>query len=336
MVSAPEGTGPAAPGAGRGASEDPAMQIRTFAAGDDLAQVGIYNEAGVDLPKFKPATLDEVRRRNRPPEFDPTTRFIAVEGNRPVGYAGFHPSGRVSFPWTRRGFEAAAEPLFERLLSALKERGIARIFAAYRGDWPAQRDFFLAHGFEARREVVNYVMDLAEMPTPAARASSSFGPVTEEELPAVFALAPKLFRARNAGELGQYLLQNPYFPGSSVFGFRPKAGDPPLAIAIMIDNAAYANPKQVDSAMPCFRAGAFGTEGLQVKRMNGLFAVAVAENRDVSPLALDLLGHATFLLQNSELETLCAQVTSDATQLVRFYKQYFRRQGSFPLYEREL
>ena len=312
------------------------MLIRTFAPGDDVAQVGIYNEAAADLPKFKAATLDEIRRRNRPPEFDPTTRFVAVEGNRPVGYAGFHPSGRISFPWTRRGFEAAAEPLFDRVLSAVKERGLTKVFAAYRGDWTPQRDFFLARGFEARREVVNYVMDLAEMPTPAARASNSLGPLTPEDLPAVLALAPHLLRSRNANELGQHLLQNPYFPASSVFAFRPKAGDPPLAVGIMVDNAAYANPKQVDSAMPCFRAGAFGTEGLQVKRMNGLFGVAVAENREVSPLALDLLGHATFLLQNSELETLCAQVPSDATQLVRFYKQYFRRQGSFPLYEREL
>jgi hypothetical protein len=311
------------------------MLIRTFAAGDDLAQVGIYNEAAADLPKFKPATLDEVRRRNRPPEFDPATRFVAVEAGRAVGYAGFHPSGRLSFPWTRRGFEAAAEPLFEHVAGAMKERGITKIFAAYRGDWAPQRDFFLARGFEARREVVNYMMDLAEMPTPAARASSTIGALTADDLPTVLALAPRLFRARTPAELGQHLLKNPLFPASAVFAFRAKAGDPPLAIGIVVDNPAYANPKQVDAAMPCFRAGAFGAEGVQVKRMNGLFAVAVAENRDVSPLALDLLGHATFLLQNSELETLCAQVPSDATQLVRFYKQYFRRQGSFPLYERE-
>src|SRR5262245_24282274 len=97
-------------------AEGRAMLIRTFAPGDDIAQVGIYNEAAADLPTFKPATLDEVRRRNRPPEFDPSTRLVAVEGNRPVGYVSFHSSGRVSFPWTRRGFEAAAEPLFERAL----------------------------------------------------------------------------------------------------------------------------------------------------------------------------------------------------------------------------
>ena len=42
--------------------EDKSMTIRTFMAGDDLAQVGIYNEAAAEWPKFKPATVDEVRR----------------------------------------------------------------------------------------------------------------------------------------------------------------------------------------------------------------------------------------------------------------------------------
>ena len=312
------------------------MLIRTFAAGDDMARVGIYNEAAADLPKFKPATIDEIRRRSRPPEFDPSTCFVAVEGNRPVGYASFHANGRISFPWTRRGFEAAAGPLFDRVVAAMKERGMTKAFAAYRADWMPLRDFFLVRGFVATREVVNYVMDIAEVPTPAARASSAFGPLTPDDLPAVLALAPRLFRVRTPAEFGQHLLQNPHFPPEAVFCFRPKAGEPPLAVGIMIDNPAYASPKQVDPAMPCFRAGAFGTEGMQVKRMNGLFSVVVAGGRDVNALALDLLGHATFLLQDSELETLCAQVPSDATELVRFYKQYFRRQGSFPLYEREL
>ena len=39
------------------------MKIRTYAPGDDGAQVSIYNEAAATLPKFKAATLDEVRRR---------------------------------------------------------------------------------------------------------------------------------------------------------------------------------------------------------------------------------------------------------------------------------
>ena len=36
------------------------------------------------------------------------------------------------------------------------------------------------------------------------------------------------------------------------------------------------------------------------------------------------------------LADLAAQVPSDVPPLLRFYKQYFRRQGSFPIYERPL
>src|SRR5213075_3432989 len=77
------------------------MSIRTFQPGDEAAQVTIYNEAAAALPKFKPASLDEVRRRVRDPGFDPGTRFFAEEDGRPVGYATFSADGRVSYPWCR-------------------------------------------------------------------------------------------------------------------------------------------------------------------------------------------------------------------------------------------
>ena len=38
------------------------MTIRTFIPSDEVAQVGIYNEAAAELPKFKPSTIDEARR----------------------------------------------------------------------------------------------------------------------------------------------------------------------------------------------------------------------------------------------------------------------------------
>src|SRR5262245_63292906 len=124
-----------------------AMTIRTFEAGDDAAQVSIYNEAAGELPKFKPASLDEVRRRLRAPEFDPGSRFFAVADGRPVGYASFAPSGRVSFPWCRKGHERFAGPLFDFVLAAMRQRGLKRAFAAYRADWPAVGEFFLQQGF---------------------------------------------------------------------------------------------------------------------------------------------------------------------------------------------
>jgi hypothetical protein len=312
------------------------MTIRPFTAGDDAAQVSIYNEAAADLPRFKPATLDEVRRRCRAPDFDPATRLFALVNDRPAGYMTFHPNGRISYPWCRKGREELAEPLFEAVLAAVRQRGLRSAFAAYRGDWPAQRDFFLAQGFRQAREMVNFVLDLNAMPTSSARMVRVVNELRPEDVPAVFALAPALLRVRSAGELEQHFFHNPYFSPESVFALRSRGDDRPLAVGLLVENEAYANPKQIDAAMPCFRLGAFGTEGLSWKRVNGLFSVLVGEGRDVNPLALDLMGHASFRVHNAGLEALAAQVSSDAGPLLRFYKQYFREQGRFPVYEREL
>src|SRR5260370_18767056 len=143
------------------------MTIRAFQPGDEAAQVSIYNEAAAHLPRFKPATLDEVRRRCRAADFDPGTRFYALAGDQPVAYATFHPNGRVSYPWCRKGHESWAEPLFEAVLGAMRQRGLAKAFAAYRSDWPDPLAFFLAHGFQQKREMLNFVLDLVSMPTPA-------------------------------------------------------------------------------------------------------------------------------------------------------------------------
>jgi hypothetical protein len=312
------------------------MKIRNFMPGDDVAQVGIYNEAAAALPKFKAATLDEIRRRCHAPNFDPTTHFYAEDNGLVVGYATFQPNGRVSFPWTRTSHEAAAGPLFDAVLQAMKSRGIMRAFAAYRADWTSQRDFFLQHDFPLAREMVNFVMDLAELPTPSARPNNSFSTLTREDLPTILKMAPHLLRAQTVNELEQHLFDNPYFPLDATFALRNKADGTVLAIGIVVVNDAYANPKLVDSAMPCFRLGAFGTEGLTHKRITGLFSFLADLSRDVNPLALDILGQAAMRLDATDVETIAAQVPSDVTPLLRFYKQYFRRQGSFPIYERTL
>jgi hypothetical protein len=310
--------------------------IRTFQTGDDVAQVGIYNEAAARLPKFKPATLDEVRRRCRAPDFDPATRFVAVPNGRQVGYASFHANGRVSFPWCRPGHEGQAEPLFEAVLEAMRSRGLRRAFAAYRSDWPAQAEFFQAHGFTQAREMVNFAVAFVDLPTPAARPSSPITPLRPDDVPAVFALAPEALRVGDAAALERHLFENPYFGKDALFGLRGRTTGALVAAGVLVENPAYANPLQLDAAMPCFRLGAFGTEGMQVKRVNGLFSFLVRPGNDVSPLGLDLIGHAVRRLQSTELDTLAAQVPSDVPHLLRFYQQYFRRQGSFPVFERSL
>jgi hypothetical protein len=312
------------------------MTIRTFEAGDEVAQVSIYNEAAARLPKFKPATLDEVRRRCRAPDFDPGTRFFAVADGPPVGYASFHANGRVSFPWCRPGHEAQAEPLFAAVLEAMRGRGLTRAFAAYRGDWPAQGEFFLAHGFTLAREMVNFVVSLLDLPTPAARPSSPISPLRPEEVPAVFGLAPAALRCPDAAALEQHLFQNPHFGKDALFALRSRTTGAPVGTGVLVENPAYANPLQLDSGMPCFRLGAFGTAGMQVKKVNGLFSFVVRPGNEVSQVGLDLIGHAARRLQSTDLDTLAAQVPSDVPHLLRFYQQYFRRQGSFPVFERAL
>ena len=312
------------------------MTIRTFQAGDDVAQVSIYNEAAGALPRFKLATLDDVRRRLRGPDFDPTARFYAIAAGRPVGYATFSVSGRVSYPWCRKGHEAFAAPLLQAVLEAMRGRGMTSAFAAYRADWPAVRAFFEAHGFALSREMVNFVMDIVDMPTPSARYSSAITPLTPADLPAVARLGVGVLRRSDSAALEEHLFRNDHFPPSSLFALRSKSDDQPVAVGLIVESPAFAHPAQVDPGMPCFRLGAFGTEGLTHKRINGVFSVLAADTSAFSALALDLLGYATHRLRDTEVETLAAQVSSDVPHLMRFYKSYFRRQGSFPLFERLL
>jgi hypothetical protein len=75
---------------------------------------------------------------------------------------------------------------------------------------------------------------------------------------------------------------------------------------------------------------------MQVKRINGLFSFVAQADKNANALGLDLLGQAAFRLRDTEVETLAAQVPSDVPHLLRFYQQQFRRQGSFPVYERSL
>ncbi len=312
------------------------MKIRTYQPDDEVVQVAIYNEAVADLPKSKPATVDEVRRRVKAKNFDADAHFYAEDGGRIVGYAQFEAGGRVSFPWTLKGHEAAAEPLFQAALQSMRQRGHKTVFGALRAEWKTQAAFFQAHEFKQVREMVNFVVDIVEMPTPAARPSLPFAPLRREDVPAVFSLVPESLRSKTPEQLEKHLFENPYFGPDSVFVLRDKAGGAPAAVAILVQSPGYADPKQVDSGMPCFRLGAFGTEGLNCKRINGLFSFLARPGKDTSSLGLDLLGHAAFRLEETPIAWLAAQVPSDVPHLLRFYQHHFRRQGSFPVFERTL
>src|SRR5262245_6697768 len=113
--------------------------------------------AAFSLPGFKPAQADEVRRRVRARGFDPASRFYAEDGGQVVGYCTLEPDqGRVSYPWCKKGFEAAAPLLFEAAIKSAKERGLTKLFAAYRKDWDAVAQFFADSGFAKARDMVNF------------------------------------------------------------------------------------------------------------------------------------------------------------------------------------
>jgi hypothetical protein len=313
------------------------VTIRNFRPGDEAVQVALYNEAARGLPKFKPATVPEIQRRTKARDFDSNLRFIAEQAGSPVGYATLHASGRVGYPWCRPGQEQAREPLWQAMLETLRKRGLRRAFTAYRADWPAVLEFFQAQGFRPAREMVNFVTDVVDLPTAPARPSSAITPLRREDVPGVFALAPQTLRVSSAAELEKHLFHNPYFTPEAAFVLRSRTDQTPIAVGVLVLDSTYADPRQVDAQMPCFRLGAFGTEGMQTKRINSLFSFLARADNNLSPLGLDLLGHAAYRLRATEdVGTLAAQIPSDVPHLLRFYERTFCKQGSFPVLEREI
>jgi hypothetical protein len=311
------------------------VNIRTFRPGDEGPQAAIYNEAAARLPRFKPATEEEVLRRCRAADFDPRSRLYAEAEGRLVAYATFHANGRVSFPWCRPGHEDAAEPLFQTTLSAMAERGIRSAFVAYRGDWEAQLEFFLAHGFRRSREMVNFIVDTEKLAGPRGALPGRIDFVRPDDVPALARMTSDLRPLTSAVDLRRWWFENPYFPSSALFVIR-ESGELG-AVGALIANNAYTDPGVVDANMPCFRLGAFGTEGMQVKRLNGLFSFMARDKSDAESVALNLLHHGPAVQKEKTVgETVAAQAPSDVPYLMQFYERHLRRQGSFPILERDL
>lgn len=311
------------------------MNIRPYRPGDELAQVEVYNTAAAILPRFKPATRHEVLRRIRAVDFDPATRLYAEKKGRVVAYATYQGNGRVSHPWCLPGEEACGAPLFDAILAAMRTAGIPRAWAAYRPDWIGIHEFFTARGFARVREICNYVLDLVDMPTPSTKLGSPLSPLTRADLPAMLELGAGVLRLSEAAALERHVFRNPLIPPESYLCLRSRVDGRLLAVGVILIDPTFARPHSVDADMPCFRLGAFGTEGLTHKRLNGLFSFLAPPENALHGLAMDLLGQAAFRLRDhDDMDCLAAQVPSDAAHLFAFYERTFRRQGSFPIFER--
>lgn len=313
------------------------MDIRPFQSGDEAAQLRIYNTAAADLPKFKPATILDIQRRTTARDFDPQTRFYATHNGETVGYCTWQRNGRVGYPWCLPGHESAAEPLFMRTLDTMKQNGVRLAFSAYRQDWPAINAFFASHGFKLAREMINFVMAFENMPTPSAKLGSNVAPATADDFPGIFALDPSVLRVSSPATLKEALWDNPRIPHESIFVMRDRTNETVTAAGVFIREPEFADARVVDSMMPCFRLGAFGSEGMTTKRIRGLFSFLAKPDRNIFPTGMDLLGYAVNLIQDDDdIPGFAAQVASDAPALLSFYERIFERQGSFPIHERAL
>ena len=311
------------------------MNIRTFRPGDESAQAGLFNAVACTLPGFKPAQAADVQKRTRARGFDPESRFYAVIDGQMVGYCVLEPDqGRVSFPWCTRGHEAAAKPLFDAALSAARDRHVPRVFAAYRRDWEAVWRFFADNGFAHARDFVNYQCDPIDIPTAATWGGRAVSRLERADLPALAAMGRGVIRLPD-NKLEQYYFSNPYFPAEALLAKRGKDGEL-AAVAVGLEQPTYADVRKIDPLAPCFRLGAFGTEGLGVKRVNGMFSFLVANAEHTASAALGLLAEVWQEMTEGTVNALAAQCPSDVPHLVAFYSRYFKEQGRFPVWERQL
>jgi hypothetical protein len=312
------------------------VKIRTFQPGDEAIQAGLFNVAAFHLPGFKPATADDVRKRTRGRGFDPDTRFYAEDAGQLVGYCVLEPEqGRISVPWCRKGCEAAAPELFAEALDAARERKLPKVFAAYRRDWEPALKFLAANGFAHARDVVNYWADPVDLPTLVNRSKLPINRLTREDLPALAAMGKGIVRLP-AAKLEGYFFSNPHFVAEAFLVLRGGDGKTPVAIGVGIESATHADVRKVDPLAPCYRLAAFGTEGLNTKRVNGLFSYLVADPAQALTAGLALLSEASQEMTEGTVHAMAAQCPSDAPHLVAFYNRYFKEQGRFPEWERTL
>ena len=104
-------------------------------------------------------------------------------------------------------------------------------------------------------------------------------------------------------------------------------------ISLLVLDDRFADPTKIDSSMPCFRLGAFGTESQRHKRVNGLYSCLFVDEHDG-----DLLLAASLAAISGKhiLNHLAAQAPSDASALCAWYDRHFERQSSFPILSRPL
>src|SRR5215469_13392834 len=215
------------------------MPIRSYQPGDEQAQASIYNAAAGVLPGFKPAKVEEISRRYQAADFDPESRFYAVENGEIVGYAVFGENGRISYPWCLPDAENWREPLLDAVRAEMKKRRLPEAWAAYRIDWSSVLGFLQTQGFVEKSLMINYVAELSGLPRRSREpANRRVERLEREQLPALFALAPRLFSPADTQAIGQFFWNNAFYPfGENLFALKDsRSGEILGAYVLVIDN----------------------------------------------------------------------------------------------------
>jgi hypothetical protein len=309
------------------------MIIRNCLASDAEHEARIYNSAASHLPGFVPITVEEVRRSLNGHGVEPAVRIFAEHDGRPVGYCMFEPTGRIHFPWCLSGHEGIGHALFATAARAMAERRVTRAYATCRADWKAQIEFFEDHEFDRVRDMVNFAQSIGDLPTMFQRPGLNVSIVRPADVWEIERLAPNLLRI-HGNALAEYFLNNRFLPTDAVYILRRDGV--PRGVGLLVDDESFASVESLDPLAPVFRFGAFGTEGLPSKRVNGLFSFLAAPGKDALHIGQDLLWYGTSRMESNTFDMLAAQVPSDAPHLLGFYERYFQRQGSFPIFEREV
>jgi hypothetical protein len=311
------------------------MLIRTYQPGDEQAQARVYNTAAGSLPAFKPASAEEIARRHQGDDADAGSRFYAVVDDEVVAYAVFCPSGRISYPWCLPGAESARQPLLDSVLREMSRRGLPEAWAAYRADWSPVLEFLRSNGFVEKRQMINYLVDVARLPGSAELPDDRvIEPLGREEASQLVALTPSLFAGIEPRSLEAFFWENPSYDFSErFFALKERGTGRVLGAGLLVISDRFADPTKIDPAMPCFRLGAFGTERERHKRVNGLFSCVFADEAEG-----DLLLSAPDWerARRAGLTHVAAQAPSDAVALCAFYDRIFQRQGAFPILSRLL
>ena len=104
----------------------------------------------------------------------------------------------------------------EAVLSAMRERGLAEAWAAYRADWEPVLVFFHEHGFLPTRLMINYVAELSRLPRAAVPEGWVVAPMERGDLAEIRAMGAGILLGGELREPGGILL------GQRVF----RAGEP--------------------------------------------------------------------------------------------------------------